>query len=118
MDDAHGNGRLERRNLDDAQRAKAQLFLDATFRQQRDAEARFDEALLGRQAVDRDDFMVLDAGRGQPALEEIHHRLARPARGERDPSFAGKGARLVLAAVGQPVPGAGDDDERFLGDGL
>jgi len=41
MDEAHRSGCLERRNFCDAERAEPQLFLDAAFRQQRDAEARF-----------------------------------------------------------------------------
>ncbi|MBV8190763.1 MAG: hypothetical protein JO339_26215, partial [Alphaproteobacteria bacterium] len=41
MAEAHRSGCLERRNFYGAERAEPQLFLDAAFRQQRDAEARF-----------------------------------------------------------------------------
>ena len=46
------NGRLQTGNINRTQRPEPQLLLDAAFRKECNPDARFDQSLLGGQAVD------------------------------------------------------------------
>ena len=59
MKHVNWNSCLEMWNIDGAKRSKPQLLLDAAFRQECNPDTRFDQSLLGGQAVDDHDRHIV-----------------------------------------------------------
>src|SRR5262249_26787771 len=83
----------------------AQLLVDATLGQERQAEARLDHSLLSREAVDRDDLGRTQPPRGESVRKRPRIRLVERlvARRERDPPLGAERPPLQAPAPSHRV---------------
>src|SRR5215467_2681258 len=118
MDEHDGHGHPHGGQGKHAQRARAELLLDAALLEEGEPEARLDHALLRGKAVDGDDLGAADPDEGETALERGGIRLSRgPGPGRKgNPALSGQGARVHAPGAREPMVSPADGEHGLVVD--
>src|SRR5215467_14235128 len=118
MDEHDGHGYPHGGEGKHAQRARAELLLDAALLKKGEPKARLDHALLCSEAVDGDDLGAADPNEGETALERRGIWLSRGAWAGRkgDPALSGQGARVHAPSAREPMVSPADGEHGLVVD--